>query len=359
MKRSSTAAGFANPAPKSPCHRSLSSYSHWTGPFRLFDLPGEVRNMIYHKVFTPSISDVNPAKHNTTLRLTFTSPSDPAVHILKRKPGRVNVLRPTNFASFALASKRLYNEVLPTLARHTTLHLSGADYDFFRATFHPSTFIGGLLDEVTKYTPHMAVEAPILAKNPKLQDQLVSTDTFSRLRRLTVHSCGPAEVTYSGAPIALSAADAEHLLVRKSWPTAFLSESVGSILDQKKPDFDVPAREGGKIYPVVLRDIRARLAEAQESGSASKSKLKDIEVVFKLPLKSTIMSATKTSSVTFNASVSSSTLTSSSIHQHHANTFAGNHNRLRHEQNHRRQFPQGTEGTCTSSSDLYRPGIPR
>lgn len=308
MKRTSTTAGFANSPSKAQCQRVTTTVSSpslppgWTGHFRLFDLPSEIRNKIYHKVFTPSDTDVNPTKHNTTLRLTFTSPTNPAVRILNRKPGRICVLRPTNFASFSLTSRQIYSETLPILARHTTLHLSGADYDFFHATFHSSTFIGGLLEEVAKYTTHIAIEAPILAHNPRLQDQLVSTDTFPRLRRLTAHSCGPAEVTFSGVPFALSATDAEHLLAKKSWPTNHLTETVGSILDQTKPDFSVPAREGGKTYPVVLKELRSRLTEAHQHGSDTEPRLKDIEVVFKLPLKNTIMSATKTSSITFNAS---------------------------------------------------------
>lgn len=307
MKRTSAAAGFVNSPSKTQCQAKAASVpslpSKWTAPFRLFDLPAEIRNKIYHEVFTPSESDVNPTKYNTTLRLTYTAPTNPSVRILNRKSGRICVLRPTKYSSFALTSRRICNETLPILARHTTLHLSGADFDFFRASFPSSTFTGSLLEEVARYTPHIAVETPILATNTKLQDQLVSIDTFPRLRRLTAHSCGPAEVTYSGVDFALSAADAEHLLAKKTWPTTQLNDTVGSVLDQSRVDFDVPARNGGKIYPVILKELRHHLNEKLcQRGSKNEPRLKNIEVVFKLPLKSTIMSASKTSSVTFNAS---------------------------------------------------------
>lgn len=314
MKRTSTTAGFCNSISKTPrYYPSDRTFHAWTGPFRFFDLPAEVRNMIYHAVFTASASDVNPTKQNTTLRLTYTSQCDSAVRILKGKPNRINILRPTNFASFALASMRTYNETLPVIACHTSLHLSGADYSFFRDNLHQLPFLGGLIEEVARYTQHVAVEATILSNSEMLRNHLVAKSVFPCLRRVTLHVCGPAEVMFNSPMFALGADDAEHLLSKKSWPSRDLQLVAGSILDPAGVIYWIEGPLGETPLLSVLEDLRSRLTDAQASGSGSETRVTEIEVALKLPLKETVMSAAKTSNVQFDISVSLTYLTLSFV----------------------------------------------
>lgn len=312
MKRTSTIAGFANFDSKTRCDHPDPT-SRLDKPLGFFDLPAELRNTIYHEVFTSSLHDTDSFEQNTSLRLTYTSHTDPATYLFKRKGDRINILRPAYFASFTLASKRLFNETLPVLACHTTLHLSGADYDFFCNNIDPASFAGCLLREIAKYTPHVAVEGPILAESTSLQEQLVTGDIFPQLHQLTVHSCGPARITRIDLPISLDADDAERLLAEKRWPTSCLKYTIGSILEPGERAFALPSSDERKAFPVILREIRARLKETQRNDALTKAKVKKIEVTFKVPLRSTVTSISDTNSVQFDVTVSSTKFTSCSV----------------------------------------------
>lgn len=255
------------------------------------NLPPEVRNNVYEYVFTPfSSNDIHTSSHSTTLTLAWIEPESVTDIKFCKHPG-LHFSRPAEY-QFLFTSKQVYAEALSILTRKTSLRISGAPYHYLRRTIDRAGlhYLDELQSSIAHHTPHLILDQDALKLDDALVDAIADRTLFPKLRKLTQYHCGPAQLSNSWPPLALSSKDARKLVAEHKWPSKMLQDffsleaGLGPVPQEVNGEL---AAVVSPLFPTILQSLRNRLDNRKPKHEFQNSRAGDvaIEVVWTLKLK--------------------------------------------------------------------------
>ncbi|KAF2499031.1 hypothetical protein BU16DRAFT_603005 [Lophium mytilinum] len=153
----------------------MATQSDTTTPFRLLDLPAELRNKVYYWALPPSITPY-VCQHNTTHHLTCTF-----CHTATDLPA------PHPAAALLLACRQLHDEALPILRKYTTLTLPVQPWCAIPRVLWSSLYFRNILIAPPPKVGPVDVDA-LTALFDGVVSRMRVRRSYALLRRLTVHA---------------------------------------------------------------------------------------------------------------------------------------------------------------------------